>query len=267
MADFHLLLTYLLLGSVVGVLAGLLGVGGGLVIVPVLLWAFTASGVASDVLVHLAVGSSLASIVITSLASTYAHHRHQAILWPVIRRLSPGIVAGALLGAGVAGWLPGPVLQRLFGGFAIGVALWMFSGGQPHSHSGRLPGRLRMLGAGALIGAVSAIVGIGGGSMTVPYLVWNGANIRNAVATSAACGVPIALAGSLGFAWAGWQQSSLPLHSTGFIHWPAVLGITATSMLTARLGARLAHSAPTTALRRVFALLLLGIGAKLALWG
>ena len=177
------------------------------------------------------------------------------------------VVAGALIGAAIASWLPGPTLQRVFGIFAICVALWMFSGRQPRIHSTDLPGQAPMLGAGTLIGVVSAVVGIGGGSMTVPYLVWNGANIRAAVATSAACGVPIAVAGSIGFAWSGWNTAGLPAASTGFIHWPAVIGITAASVLTARLGARLAHSVPTRSLRRVFAVLLLGIGARLALWG
>ena len=255
---------YLGIGVVAGVLAGLLGVGGGLVIVPALVIAFTLQGLPESVLMHLAVGTSLATIVITSVASIRAHHKRGAVLWGPFARLTPGIVVGALAGAAVAGWLPGATLRMLFGIFALTVALQMALDFKPSPHR-QLPGTAGMSLAGALIGAVSAVVGIGGGSMTVPFLAWCNIPVRQAVATSAACGLPIAVAGAAGFLVTGWGHADLPPLSTGYIHWPAFAGVVSTSMLFAGVGARLAHSLPTTTLKKVFALFLTGVGLHLLL--
>lgn len=258
------LLIYLLLGAVAGLFAGLLGVGGGLIIVPVLLWLFTSKGMAPEVIMHLALGTSLATIIVTSISSIVAHQRRGAVQWPLVWMLTPGILLGAWSGAWLADLLPTLWLQRVFAGFAILVSMQMAFGLDVTAHRS-LPGRLGMTSAGGLIGAVSAIVGIGGGSMTVPYLHWNGVAIRNAVATSAACGFPIALAGSVGFLATGWGEAALPAGSSGFLYGPALPGIVITSLLFAPLGARLAHTIPVLALRRVFALLLLGVGIRLLL--
>ncbi len=260
--DLLMLGAYLLVGSGAGVLAGLLGVGGGVVIVPVLVWVFRHNGFDDSLLMQLAVGTSLGTIVVTSLSSIRAHQRRNAILWPVVLRLAPGIVAGAWLGAVIAGALPSPVLQRVFAVFIILIGLQMASGRQPMG-GGRLPGAAGMLGAGGVIGTVSALVGIGGGSLTVPFLTWAGVQMRNAVATSAACGLPIALAGTLGFVVEGWHNPVLPAGSTGYLYWPALLGVVSASFLTAPIGARLAHSLPVKALKRVFALLLLVLGVRM----
>jgi hypothetical protein len=256
------LLAYLVLGGVAGALAGLLGVGGGLVIVPGLLWVFRTNGFDEGLVVHLAVGTSLATIVPTSLSSIRAHHRRGAVLWPVVGRLAPGIVVGAWLGAAIADHLATVWLQRVVGVFALTVAVQMLRGERAEAHRG-LPGPAGLAGVGTAIGTLSGLVGIGGGSLTVPFLTWCSIDIRRAVATSAACGFPIALAGAIGFAAAGWREAGLPPGSAGFLYWPALAGVAATSVLTAPLGARLAHTLPVVALKRVFAAVLALVGLKL----
>lgn len=255
----EMLFSYLLLGGFAGLLAGLLGVGGGLVIVPVLAGLFTAQGFSSDYLMQMAVGTSLATIVVTSLSSLFAHHRLGGVNWSLMRQLSLGIVAGAWLGATLAHNLPGQSLARIFGIFELLVAVQMLLGRPPAAHR-ETPARFRNLFAGGIIGAVSAVLGIGGGTLTVPYLAWHNIPMRQAVGTAAACGLPIALAGCLGFIVNGWQVGGLPAFSTGYVYWPAVLAIGLTSVLAAPLGARCAHSLPQVALKRVFALFLAGLG-------
>jgi uncharacterized protein len=255
---------YLALGCVAGLLAGLLGVGGGLVIVPGLLFIFSRLGLAPQVLTHLAVGTSLLTIVATALSSTRAHHRLGGIRWPVVFHLMPGILLGVWAGAGLAHLLPGDWLKRLFGTFLLLVAAQM-AGGFRRAGQRPLPGWPGMLGAGGVIGVVSALVGIGGGTLTVPFLQYHSVAIRQAVGTSAAVGLPIALAGALGFMVAGWQQPDLPPASTGYVYWPAVPWIMGASVLLAPLGARLAHRLQVDLLRRLFALLLLVMGVRLLL--
>ncbi len=256
------LIFFLLLGVVAGVLAGLLGVGGGLIIVPVLAWLLPASGVHQDIIMHVALGTSLATIIVTSTSSAWEHHRHQAVLWPVFWRLSPGIVIGAWLGAAIADQLASLWLQRIFGVFELLVAMQMFFGFGASAHR-QLPGAMAMAGTGTVIGAVSAIVGIGGGTMTVPFLVWCNVNIRKAVATSAAVGLPIALAGSSGYILVGIGDQRLSSWATGYVYWPAFLAIISTSLLFAPLGAKLAHRMPIPTLKKVFALLLLVLGVRM----
>ncbi len=254
-----MLVIYLLLGGVAGLLAGLLGIGGGLVIVPVLAWIFSASGFAAGSLMQLAVGTSLATIVITSLSSLLAHHRRAGVRWPLVWQLSGGIVFGAWLGAVLAHYMPSQSLARLFGVFELLVAAQMLFGRPPAEHR-TVAGRSKNLLAGGVIGVVSAILGIGGGTLTVPWLAWHNVPMRQAVGTAAACGLPIALAGTLGFAVAGWQNSELPAASTGYVYWPAVLAIGISSVVVAPLGARLAHRLPQRILKRIFALFLALLG-------
>ena len=258
------LLTYLLTGAVAGVLAGLLGVGGGLVIVPALAWLLAGHGVPGGHLMHLAVGSSLAAIIPTAVSSLLAHQRRGSVQWPAVRALLPGILAGALGGAWLARQVSSPGLALLFGVFEILVALQLFFAVKPAAHRG-LPAAAGMGLAGLVIGSVSALLGIGGGTLTTPFLLWNGIDIRRAVGTSATCGLPIALAGAAGFAWSGLTVMAGQTWTTGFIYWPAVAGIVLASVPMAPLGARLAHHLPRDQLQRVFALFLLLVGVKMLL--
>ena len=258
------LITYLVLGAFAGLVAGLLGVGGGLIIVPVLVFIFTGQGMADHLIVHMAVGTSLATIVFTSISSVRAHHQHGAVLWPVFWQLTPGIVIGAWLGALFADALASDQLRRFFGVFELLVAIQMTFNVKPRPHR-QLPGRAGMFGAGGVIGAISAIVGIGGGTMTVPFLVWCNVAMRKAVATSSACGLPIAIAGAAGFIVTGWNTIDLPTYSSGYVYWPAFAGIVIASVLFAPVGARLAHRLPAAQLKRIFAILLYILGFRMLL--
>ncbi|WP_127478355.1 sulfite exporter TauE/SafE family protein [Sulfurivermis fontis] len=255
-------LIYLALGAFAGTLAGMLGVGGGLVIVPVLAWAFAGLAFDQGVIMHLAVGTSLATIVFTSLSSVRAHHRRGAVRWPAVWQLLPGIVLGVFLGALLAAGLPTAALRNVFGVFELLVAAQMGFSLLPEAHRA-LPGRIGMSAAGTVIGGVSAIVGIGGGTLTVPFLLWCGVAMRQAVATSAACGLPIAVAGAVAFAWTGSGNAGLPAQALGYLYLPALFGIAVSSILFAPLGAWLAHSLPTTALKRFFALFLALLGVRM----
>ncbi len=255
---------YLLLGVFAGTLAGLLGVGGGLVMVPVLVFIFQGQAqlMGAAVIMHMALGTSLAIIMLTSLSSIRAHHQRGAVLWSVCGRLTPGIVLGALSGAVVADALPDAVLKPVFGIFELLVALQMWLGVRP-SMQRSLPDWPGMSVAGWVIGTVSAIVGIGGGTLTVPFLTWCRIGIHNAVATSAACGLPIAVAGTLGFIATGWNETGLPAMSSGYVYWPAFAAVAVTSMLFAPLGARLAHALPADRLKKFFAIFLAILGVRM----
>jgi len=257
----EVLIAYLVLGAFAGTLAGLLGIGGGLVIVPVLAWVFRAGGFSGEVLMQAAVGTSLATIVVTSISSVLAHHRRGAVLWRTFAVLTPGVLTGALLGALAAHVIASDGLRVLFGIFELTVAAQMALGLRPAPHR-ELPGRIVTTSVGAVIGLISALVGIGGGTMTVPYLVWCNVPVRNAVATSAAVGLPIAVAGATGFALTG-LESSMPAGSLGYVYLPAFAAIVVTSALFAPAGARLAHTLPTRVLKRVFAVFLAVVGAKM----
>lgn len=256
------LLIYLVVGAFVGLIAGLLGVGGGLIIVPVLVFVFQGQGVSPEVIVHLAIGTSLATIAITSISSMRAHHRHGAVQWVVFRRLTPGIVAGALLGAVIADFLPTKAMRLWFGIFELLVAA-QIGFNLMVAPRGHLPGALGTNIAGGVIGAISAALGIGGGTLTTPFLVWCNFTLRQAVATSSACGLPIALAGAAGFVATGWNNSGLPEWSSGYLYWPAFAGIVLSSLLFAPLGAKLTHTLPVTVLRRFFAIFLAILGVRM----
>lgn len=254
-------LLYLLLGAAAGVLAGLFGVGGGIIIVPVLVLSFTAQGIDPAVLTHLAVGTSLATIVFTSINSVLEHQRKGAVLWPVFAWMTLGILLGAGLGALTAAAINGPLLQKIIGVFAIVIAIQMGLELKPRA-SRAVPGRAGLTAAGGVIGWASAIFGIGGGSLTVPFLTWRSVSMQQAVATSSACGLPIAVASALGFMLIGWHEPGLPPWSVGFVYLPAMAGIAITSMFFARFGARLAHKLSPRLLKRLFALLLLVVGVN-----
>jgi uncharacterized membrane protein YfcA len=256
------LLAYLGTGAIAGLLAGLLGIGGGLVIVPALAILFSSHGFGAVNLMHFAVGTSLATIVATSVSSMLAHQRRGSVHWQAVRGLLPGILLGGLAGAWLARQVSSTGLGLCFGLFEILVALQLLFGASPPPQR-RLPGAGLQGLAGAVIGALSALLGIGGGTLTVPWLLWHLVDIRLAVGTAATIGLPIALAGTLGFALGGMQAGERPDYSTGFIYWPAVLGIVLGSVPLAPAGAWLAHYLPRRRLQRGFAVLLALIGLKM----
>lgn len=267
-----LLLICAVLGIVAGLMAGLLGLGGGAVIVPPLIYLFNERGFDQAIVAQMAVGTSLATIIVTSLNSVRAHHRAGFVRWPVMVRLGAGIVVGALLGAAIADRLSGPMLTRLFGGFAILMSLQMLYTSRPRkirASAGaeiageRLPATPGLTVAGGIIGTISSLFGIGGGSLTVPFLSWCRLPMQNAVAISSACGVPIAVAGSIGFVINGWGHPGLPSGSLGYVYLPAALAIIVTSSPMARIGARFSHRLPSTVLKRLFAAFLFVVGLDL----
>lgn len=258
------LLAYLLLGAGAGVLAGLLGIGGGLIIVPALVWIFTLQGVPDQVVLRLALGTSLASITFTSLSSLKSHHDKGGVDWSIFRRITPGIVTGTFLGAWAASLLPTHLLKVIFILFLCYVSLRMFQNRRPEP-ARQLPGKVGMFTVGGLIGGVSSLVGIGGGSMSVPFMVWCNVSLRNAIGTSAAIGFPIALAGATGYIFTGLASSPLPRYCLGYIYLPALAGISLASIPAAPLGARLTHALPVAALRKVFAFLLIIMGTRMLL--
>ncbi|WP_297795573.1 sulfite exporter TauE/SafE family protein [uncultured Marinobacter sp.] len=255
---------YLALGAFAGTLAGLFGIGGGLIIVPVLIFSFGLQGISTEIAAHMAVGTSLATIVFTSMSSIRSHHLHAAVRWDIFKPMTVGIVMGALVGAWTASLLSGPALELVIGVFVILVALKMIFEVNPKP--GRVvPGPAGLGAAGGGIGWASAIFGIGGGTLTVPYLSWCNVNMQQAVGTSAACGLPIAVAGALGNIWTGWGSPELPTLSLGFIYLPALLGIILTSVFFARVGANLAHRMNARLLKRIFAIMLILVGIRFLL--
>ena len=258
------LIAYLLLGACTGTIAGLFGVGGGLIVVPVLAIIFKSQGVANDIIMHLAIGTSLATIIPTSISSLIAHHRRGAVLWPAFTQLAPGIVIGAFLGAYIAHQISSDALKMGVGIFALVVAIKMLLDIKPQAHR-ELPGRAGMTLAGAVIGVVSALIGIGGGMLTTPFLLWCNKALRNAIATSAACGLPIAIAGTAGYIKVGLGSPLLPQWSSGYVYWPALFAVALTSVFFAPLGAWLTHKLPVDFLKKIFALLLIVIGVRLLL--
>jgi uncharacterized membrane protein YfcA len=256
----------LLLGIVAGTLAGLLGIGGGIVIVPALVWILHSHAeIPAASLMQIAIGTSLATIVITSISSMIAHHRRGAVLWSIVWQLTPSIIVGALLGAIIADALPSETLRKIFAIFILLVSAQLGFLAPPAPHR-QLPGSVATWSiAGTLIGKVSALMGIGGGSLTVPFLVWCNVSIRNAVATSAACGFPIALSGALGFIATGRHIGEAWM--SGYIYWPAFIAISPATLLFAPLGAKLAHTLPVNTLKKLFAVFLAGVGVNMLIMG
>ena len=263
-------LLYPLLGMVAGVLAGLLGVGGGLVLVAALVLLLPAQGVPADAAMHAALATSLASVVVTACASTLAHHRRGGVVWPSVAWLLPGLLLGGLAGSFIAKDIAGNALRWFVVGYCLLAALQLALGLPRRSGTAIAPpgasptpvGPGLSL-AGIVIGAVSALVGIGGGSMTVPLLVWRGVSPVRAVGSSSACGIAIGLSAALGYA-SGGAIPGMPAGSVGYVYLPAAIGIAITSLLMAPVGASLAHRVSPLALKRIFAAFLLAMAAVLA---
>lgn len=249
-------------GAVAGMFAGLLGIGGGIIIVPVLAMVFTSQGVSIDVLMHVAIGTSLATIVVTSLSSIRAHHKHKAIDWPVVKIISLGVFLGGLLGAVIAKFIAGEDLKLIFSIFMFLIAAQMYLGNEAKPHR-TLPDRLGMFIAGTSIGSIASLMGVGGGSMSVPFLTWCNMSIRKAVATSSAIGFPIAVAGTVGFIVTGWSVADRPVMSLGYVNFPAFISIVVASVLSAPIGAWIAHRISPIILKRIFAAFLVILGIRM----
>ncbi len=250
------LLLYLFIGAIVGVLAGLLGIGGGLVLVPMLVFVLSAQEVDPAVLMKLAFATSMAAVVFTTLSSVRAHQTHGFVRWDVVLKMTPGILLGSFYGARLASLMPTLLLKVIFIVFLYYVAVQMLRDVDPEP--GRsLPGTLGLFGVGCVIGGVSSFMGIGGGTLAVPFMSWCNVPFHWVIGTSAAIAVPIALAGTAGYIVGGWENELRPFLSLGFVYVPALLGIVSASVLTAPLGAKLAHELPGNLLKRVFAILLI----------
>ena len=258
-------LAYVALGLFTGFSAGLLGIGGGLVMVPALTMMFAAQGAfpAAEVL-HLALGTSIATILFTSLSSLRAHHQHGAVLWQVVIRITPGILLGTVVGTLLAANVPAKPLALFFTCFVCFIALQMALNFKPKP-TRQLPGAGGLFSVGAGIGAISSLVAIGGGAFTVPFLTWCNVRVQHAIGTSAAVGFPIAVGGTLGYIYNGLGHVGLPPGSLGYVFLPALAWLVPPSMLLAPVGARLAHRLPIAALKRIFAGLLVALAAKM-LW-
>ncbi|MGE5471963.1 MAG: sulfite exporter TauE/SafE family protein [Bacteroidota bacterium] len=257
-------LGYIALGLFAGFFAGLLGIGGGSVMVPALVMLFAAQGFPANDVMHLALGTSMAAIFFTSISSVRIHHAHGAVLWPIVARITPGIVLGTLLGTRIASLVPSKTLGLIFAIFICYVSVQMIINLKPKPHR-ELPGTLGTSLVGLAIGGISCLVAIGGGVLSVPFMTWCNVKVQNAIGTSAAIGFPIALGGALGYIFNGWSVAGLPEGSLGFVYLPAVIGVVAASVLTAPIGARQTHRLPVATLKRIFAGVLLALAAKM-LW-
>lgn len=257
----ELLAGYVLLGLAAGFVAGLLGVGGGLIIVPVLAWLLEAQGLTQNA-IHYALGTSLASILFTSVSSLRAHHARGAVEWNTVMRITPGILFGTFVGAALAARLSPLPLKIFFVAFLFYAAIQMWWNFKPTAHR-QLPGMAGMFGAGGVIGAVSSWVGIGGGTLSVPFQLWCNVPLHRAIGTSAAIGLPIAAAGAAGYALNGPAGEGIP-GSLGYIHLTALACIALGSVATAPLGARAAHALPVGRLKRIFALFLFTLAIRMA---
>ncbi len=262
--DPALIVAFVALGALVGFLAGLLGLGGGMTMVPLLTFIFSRQGFAVEHVVHLAVATATATILFTSIASTREHHRHGAVLWDVVAKVAPGMMVGSLVGPLLVSTMSTALLAGVFGGFVAVMATQTLLDRKP-APSRALPGAAGLAAVGGGIGFVSSMVGAGGAFLTVPFLAACNVALRSCVATSAALGMPVAIAGTTGYVIAGWKAPELPPWSLGYVYLPALLAIVVGSVISAPMGARAAHRWPVARLRHAFALLLYVLAAYM-LW-
>lgn len=253
MLEPTLILELAALGLCTGFLAGLLGIGGGMVMVPFLTWMLGQRGISPDLAVKMAIATSMATIIFTSISSVRAHHKKGAVRWDLVKGLAPGIVLGSLLGSlGIFALVKGTSLALFFAAFVGFSATQMFLDKKP-APTRQMPGFVGLIGSGGLIGLLSGLVGAGGGFVSVPFMTWCNVAIHNAVATSAALGFPIALANVTGYVVSGMSLTDLPPYSFGYLWLPGLIVIAICSVLMAPLGAATAHKLPVKQLKRVFA--------------
>lgn len=252
MIELQWAISYGSLGLFVGFFAGLLGVGGGGIMVPILTSMFVMQGYAGDHVVHMALSTSMASIVITSISNLRAHHSHGAVMWPVVKSITPGILIGTFGATFIASMASTETLAIIFVGFMSYVAVQLLINTKPKP-SRQLPAPLGMTIAGLAIGAISALVAIGGASVSVPFMTWCNVKIQKAIGTAAAIGFPIAVSGTIGYFISGRNATDMPDYSLGYIYLPAAILVSFASIFTVPIGAKLAHSLPVATLKKVFA--------------
>lgn len=258
---------YLAIGAAVGFLAGLLGIGGGAVMVPMLVLVFTAQGLPGEHILHIALGTAMATIMFTSVSSMRAHHSHGAVDWRIARALAPGILTGSFCAALLAGFIPTRPLAVIFTALVFYAATQILFDLRPKS-TRELPGTAGLFSAGALIGGASSLLAAGGAFLCIPFLAWCSVPLRRAIGTAAAVGLPIALAGAAGYVVQGLLAEGLPPASLGYVYLPALIFVAGASMLAAPWGARVAHRLPVRRLRIVLAVLLYAVAARMlaGLW-
>lgn len=263
MHELQWIIYYLLLGLFVGYFSGLLGIGGGLIMVPVLSFLFEVQHIAPHNILHLALGTSMATILFTSVSSAYQHHAHKAVNWDAFRFITPGILLGTALGALIVGYVATFYLTVFFILFVYFAATQMLLGFK-HNVTRNYPTRTEVTVAGMVIGGISSIVSIGGGTLSVPYLLWHKQPLRHAIATSAALGFPIAFGGSVGYIVTGYLRGiGLPAYSLGYVYLPALIWLVIGTMVTAPFGATATHRMPVDRLRQVFAIFLFVLATRM----
>lgn len=260
--EISYLLIYLAVGCVVGFFAGLLGIGGGAVMVPILSMTFVSRGFSADHVVHMALATSMATIIPGAISSARAHHQLGAVNWDVVKRMSPGIVLGTFGGAVIAHFSSTGFLKTFFVIFICALATQMLFGLKPKAGRG-LPGVAGVGVVGLVTGVVSSFAGIGGAVLTVAFLTWCNVKLHEAIGTAAALGVPLSVAGTIGFVATGLLDKSLPAWSVGYVYLPALVGIALTSVVIAPIGAKLAHRLPVPTLKKIFAVFLLVLALKM----
>ncbi|CAH8223827.1 sulfite exporter TauE/SafE family protein [Vibrio aestuarianus] len=262
--NFELLSLLLLLGSVVGFMAGLLGIGGGLIVVPALLFLLPIAGIAPELSMHLALATSLATIIVTSGSSALNHLKLGNVDMFVVKWLMPGVIVGGFLGSIVAELIPTQYLPKVFGVIVFFLAIQMFLSIKATT-SRSMPNAWVTMLCGGGIGVVSSLAGIGGGSLSVPFLNRHGVEMRKAVGSSSVCGCVIAISGMIGFILHGYQVENLPQYSLGYVYLPALVAIASTSIFTTRIGARYASQLPTVVLKKIFSIFLMCIAVTMLL--
>lgn len=253
---------YLFCGTLIGFLAGLLGIGGGILIIPVLLFLFKLQAIPASIAMHLAVGTSLAAVVISSASSVFAHAKKGAVLFPLVKQCAPGCVLGGIFGVLIATQIHSVYLERIFGLFLVVAALNILFRVEPTTTREMPRGRF-LFTSSVILGILGGLLGVGGGIFMIPFFQWCGLSMRNSIATAAACIFSLAAVATIGYILFGLSATDLPRWSTGFLYWPAFLGISLTSAIFAPFGVRAAHAMPTHLLRKIFALLLFLVAAKM----
>lgn len=258
----YFFISYMLIGITAGMLSGMLGIGGGIIIVPLLVLIYHMQHIPPDLIMHMAAGTSLAVIVLNSASSLYRHSQYKIQIWPVYKKLAIGIIVGTITGAILSHLLHSDILEIIFGIFIFFVAIQMLRTHQPKSHR-KLPGVIGTSSVAFVIGGKSGLLGIGGGAITIPFLHYCNVPIRNTIAISSACSLTIAIIGSISFMLTGTHTPNLPPWSTGYVYWPAFLGIGLTGPLCARIGASISHKLPQETLKKILGTVLLLAAIKM----